>query len=167
MYTRFAHPLVAGLAAFFVFPHSSSIADFTQPGYVVVALLYLTGLVGVTASTYAAAEVEKVRAGEASKEANGTLPSGAIGPTVAVAVRTLAYYGLMVIGARLAYWLPFAGVLLSGGLVASVTMYWRHKLAETGLSRVDADLAGYRMATRSGLNWGLPAALVAMLVAFH
>ena len=164
MFKRFAYPVVTGLLAYLVFPHNSSIADFSQVGYIFVAILYLAALVGVLSSTYASGEFQALRAkhakssDELSQDSSSDFLSG---------IRTLAFLAAMVTGARLAFWMPLLGTVLCGTFVSAVTLYWRHKMRESGLERTDADLVGYQMAAQSGLNWGLPALLVSTLVAFH
>jgi hypothetical protein len=165
MFKRFAYPVVTGLLAYFVFPHNSSIADFSQVGYVFVGILYLAALVGVLSSTYAAGEHHALRAKHV--EASDKLTPQDSSSDFLSGIRTLAFLAAMVTGARLAFWMPLLGTVLCGTFVSAVTLYWRHKMRESGLERPDADLAGYQMAAQSGLNWGLPALLVSTLVAFH
>jgi len=166
MLQRFLLPLVAALLARFVFPSHTSIADFSQPGYIAIAILYVIGLVGVVTSTYATGQLNG--AGASTGTAESPEPDAVpVSESVASAVRLLAFFASMPVGVRLAYWLPLVAAVLCGSLVAAVTLYWRTRMLELGLSREDADATGYRMAAQSGLNWGLPALFVCALVAFH
>lgn len=165
MLQRFLYPLVAALLARFVFPSHTSIADLSQPGYVGIAILYIIGLVGVVSSMYAAGQLDASASTDAADApAPDIVP---VAENIVAAIRLLAFFASMVVGVRLAYWLPAVAAVLCGSLVAAVTLYWRTRMLELGLSRGDADRAGYRIAAQSGMNWGLPALLVCALVAFH
>ena len=167
MLQRLLLPLVAGLLARFALPSHTSIADFSQTGYIAIAILYVIGLVGVVTSTYATGQLEAAAGGDVRTSDVQTANAGPVSEGVAAAVRILAFFASILVGVRLAYWLPLVAAILCGSLVAAVTLYWRTKMLALGLSRDDADRAGYRMAAQSGLHWGFPALLVCALVAFH